>query len=36
MSPLEFKTIGKFSGFRFEDFLELDYISRNYMSQKII
>ena len=36
MSPLKFKIIGRFSGFRFEDFLELDYMSRNYISRKII
>ena len=44
MSPLKFKTIGRFSGFRFEDFLEIrlyesklyelkNYMSRNYMSR---
>ena len=43
MTPLKFKTIGRFSGFRFEDFLEIrlyesklyeskNYMSRNYMS----
>ena len=44
MSTLKFKTIGRFSGFRFEDFLEIrlyesklyvtnNYMSRNYMSR---
>jgi hypothetical protein len=36
MLQLRFKTIGRFSGFKFEDFLELDYMSRNYMRWKII
>ena len=36
MSPFKFETIGRFSRFRFEDFLELDdYMSRNYMNEKL-
>ena len=35
MSPLKFKIIGRFSGCRFEDFLELDYMSRQLYKPKL-